>query len=187
MHTKHGLYLSPDGKKFSTRNGKTIKLEEVLDEAGQKAGNEAVGVGAIKYYDLLHGVASNIVFDWDKILSLEGNSGPYLQYAYARSRSVLAKSKSNYELRIMDYELNNEELSILRWIYRYPEVVVEAAKRFAPNLLCNFLYELAQRFNSFYNQCPILENNFRLKLTAVVGDTLRDGLNILGITAPDKM
>lgn len=187
MHTKHGLYLSPDGKKFSTRNGKTIKLEEVLDEAGQKAGNEAVGVGAIKYYDLLHGVQSNIVFDWDKILSLEGNSGPYLQYTFVRTLSVLRKSQIQNPKIQPNYEFNNEELSILRWIYRYPEMVVEAAKRFAPNLLCNFLYELAQRFNSFYNQCPILENNFRLNLTAVVGDTLRDGLNILGITAPDKM
>jgi len=86
-----------------------------------------------------------------------------------------------------NYELNNYELGVLRWIYRYPEVVIEAAKRFSPNLLCNFLYELAQRFNSFYNQCPILDNDFRLRLTTVVSDILRDGLNILGITAPDKM
>ena len=186
-HTKHGLYLSPDGKKFSTRKGKTIKLDEVLEEAVEKAKNESVGIGAIKYYDLLHGVQSNIVFDWDKILSLEGNSGPYLQYAYARSRSVLAKSNLNFEFRISNFELNEEELRVLRWLYRYPEVVVEAAKRFSPNLLCNFLYELAQRYNTFYNQCPILENEFRLILTKHVGDILRDGLNILGITALEKM
>jgi arginyl-tRNA synthetase len=187
VHTKHGLYLSPDGKKFSTRKGQTVKLEEVLDEAVEKAGNEAVGIGAIKYYDLLHGVASNIVFDWDKILSLEGNSGPYLQYTYARCRSVLAKSQTTNPKSQADYELNSEELSVLRWVYRYPEVIVEAAKRFSPNLLCNFIYELAQRFNSFYNQCPILENEFRLQLTKTVADILRDGLNILGITALEKM
>lgn len=187
VHTKHGLYLSPDGKKFSTRKGKTVKLEEVLDEAVEKAGNEAVGIGAIKYYDLLHGVQSNIIFDWDKILSLEGNSGVYLQYTFARAQSVLRKSQASNPKSQADYEFNNEELSVLRWIYRYPEAVVEAAKRFSPNLLCNFLYELAQRFNSFYNQCPILENNFRLNLTAVVADTLRDGLSILGITALEKM
>jgi arginyl-tRNA synthetase len=162
-------------------------LEEVLDEAVEKAGNEAVGIGAIKYYDLLHGVASNIVFDWDKILSLEGNSGPYLQYTYARCRSVLAKSQTTNPKSQADYELNSEELSVLRWVYRYPEVIVEAAKRFSPNLLCNFIYELAQRFNSFYNQCPILENEFRLQLTKTVADILRDGLNILGITALEKM
>lgn len=190
VHTKHGLYLAPNGRKFSTRGGNTVKLDEVLNEAIDRAkGIPEVGIGAIKYFDLLHGVQSNIVFDWDKILALQGNSGPYLQYTYARTQSVLAKSQfpiSNLQSN-SNFQFNNEELSILRWIYRFPEVVEEAASRYSPNLLCNFIYELAQRYNTFYNMHPILGNEFRLTLTKSVGDVLKKGLNLLGISAPEKM
>ena len=99
-HTKHGWYLGPDGKKFSTREGKTVKLEEVLQEAivrakklgcKDEATAKAVGVGAIKYYDLMRSVTTDVIFDWEKVMNLEGNSGPYLQYTYARAKSVLLK------------------------------------------------------------------------------------------------
>lgn len=83
--------------------------------------------------------------------------------------------------------INAEELAILRWVYRFPEVVEEAAGRYSPNLLCNFIYELAQRYNTFYNMHPILGNEFRLTLTKSVGDVLRKGLNLLGISAPERM
>ena len=217
IHTKHGLYLDTDGKKFATRKGKTIKLEEVLNEAierAKKLGNsdtptaQAVGIGAIKYFDLLHSVHSDIIFDWDKIMALDGNSGPYLQYTYARTRSVLAKANnapSDLPLKSSHWltsravrggrqgELYSEELAVLRWIYRYGEVVEEAATRYAPNLVCNFLYELAQRFNSFYNKCSILsaqyseQKEFRLAMTKSVGEVLKSGLNLLGIEALEHM
>lgn len=205
IHTAHGLYLAPDGKKFSTRKGKTIKLEEVLDEAIKRAeklgeGNSkamasAVGIGAIKYFDLMHAVGSNVVFDWDKMMNLEGNSGPYLQYTTARANSVLRKAKfpiSNFQFP-MNYQLINEEIIVLRTLIHYPEVVEEAAENFAPNLLCNYLYDLAQKYNHFYNSCPILTNsdqrvtNFRLTLTSGVGQVLKNGLKILGIETPERM
>lgn len=212
VHTKHGLYLDTDGKRFRTRKGKTIKLDEVLAEAIELAKKfnpdektaKSVGIGAVKYFDLSHNIQSDIIFDWDKIMALEGNSGPYLQYTYARTQSVLAKVQSSEFMvnrsssmnnELTNYELNSEELSILRWIYRFPEVIEEAAGRFAPNLLCNFLYELAQRFNTFYNKHSILEpesgrveeREFRLAMTARVGEVLKKGLNLLGIEAPEKM
>ena len=204
VHTAHGLYLAPDGKKFSTRKGKTIKLEEVLDEAvkrAEKLGNSSkvakeVGIGAIKYFDLMHSVKSDVVFDWDKMMNLEGNSGPYLQYTVARCNSVIAKSdnqKVGNSLITDDWKPVTEELSILRCLAHFPEVIEEAANNFAPNLLCNYLYDLAQKYNHLYNSCPILNNsdkdvtNFRLALTSGVAQVIKNGLKILGIQTPQKM
>ena len=198
IHTKHGLYLAPDGKKFSTRKGKTIKLDEVLTEAierAKKMGSEdeenakKVGIGAIKYFDLMHSVQSNVVFDWEKIMNMEGNSGPYLQYTVARTNSVLAKARiSNLEFGI--WNLNDEELSVLRSLIRFSEIVSNAAKNYSPNLLCNYLYDLASKYNAFYNKNRVLESNneeFRLKLTSATGQVLKNGLKLLGIDAPEKM
>ncbi|TSC86748.1 MAG: arginyl-tRNA synthetase [Microgenomates group bacterium Gr01-1014_16] len=202
VHTKHGLYLDTDGKKFATREGKSIKLEEVLQEAikrAKKLGCEddetakAVGIGAIKYFDLSHNVQSDIVFDWEKVMALEGNSGPYLQYTFARTQSVLAKVQGSMFNVQSTYKFNPEEMAILRWIYRFEEVVEEAAERFAPNLLCNFLFELAQRYNTFYNKHSILQaestssRELRLLITEAVGKVLKTGLGLLGIEAPDRM
>lgn len=192
IHVSHGLYLAPDGKKFSTRGGNTARLEDILKEAIHRAKDSVeVGVGALKYFDLLHSLQGNIVFDWEKLMALQGNSGPYLQYTYARIMSVRAKgqglSAKDLAPSTQHLALNAEELSILRWIYRFPEVVIEATGRHSPNLLCNFLYELAQRFNTFYNKRPILKNEFRLLLTQSVGEVLKKGLDILGIATPEKM
>jgi arginyl-tRNA synthetase len=203
IHTKHGLYLASNGKKFSTRVGNTVKLDEVLKEAiirAKKLGcndddtARKVGIGAIKYFDLSHSIQNNIIFDWDKILALQGNSGPYLQYTYARIQSVLAKSGSQM-LKSNVLSLNPEELAVLRHIYKFSEVVETAAGRYSPNLLCNFLYELAQRYNTFYNMHSILDpesksandREFRLVMSVKVGEVLKKGLNLLGIEAPEKM
>lgn len=206
VHTKHGLYLNPDGKKFSTRKGDTVKLREVLNEAVEKAkqlgsGDEktaqAVGIGAIKYFDLSHNVQSDIIFDWDKIMALDGNSGPYLQYTHARIHSVIEKSGLDIvalQDTVGNFEsLTPEEMKLLRYVYRFGEAVEEAAVRFSPNLLTNYLYELASRYNAFYNQHSILSaansevKNFRLVLSAAVGQVIRNGLRILGITALEQM
>jgi arginyl-tRNA synthetase len=201
VHTSHGLYLGPDGKKFSTRHGKTIKLEEVLNEAivrAKKLGNDKidaareVGIGAIKYFDLMHSVESNVVFDWDKMMNLEGNSGPYLQYTVARCNSVLSKAggdkKSITEAKKPD--LDESELAILRSLIKFSDVLETSAESFAPNLLCNYLYELASKYNSFYNKDKIIgseKEEFRLALTFSVGQVLKNGLKILGIETPEKM
>lgn len=205
VHTAHGLYLAPDGKKFSTRHGKTVKLEEVLDEAiaraeklgdgESKATARQVGIGAIKYFDLMHAVGSNVIFDWEKMMNLEGNSGPYLQYTVARCNSVLAKA-SNYKFQdpnkfqIINLNLENEETSVLRTLVHFPEVVEGAAENFAPNLLCNYLYDLAQKYNHLYNSLKIIGSeaeNFRLALTFGVEQVLKNGLKILGIETPERM
>jgi arginyl-tRNA synthetase len=227
VHTAHGLYLAPDGKKFSTRKGKTIKLEEVLDEAIRRAtrlmeksgilrgrwvddrqieeintrqndlvsGNlsrdtVAVGIGAIKYFDLMHSVQSNVVFEWDKIMNMEGNSGPYLQYTIARTNSVLAKKSASQGEALQAANLSNEELLVLRALVRFAEVIESAAKSYSPNLLCNYLYDLAQKYNAFYNKDKIIggENEeFRLALTVGTGRVLKNGLKILGIETPERM
>jgi arginyl-tRNA synthetase len=198
VHTAHGLYLAADGKKFSTRKGKTVKLEEVLDEAikrAKKLGNSGekvakeVGIGAIKYFDLMHSVQSNVIFEWDKIMNMEGNSGPYLQYTVARTNSVLAKAEAKDEkLNVTD--LNAEEGTVLRSLIRFPETIESAALLYSPNLLCNYLYDLAQKYNGFYNKHKIIgsENeNFRLALTFGVGQVLKNGLKLLGIETPERM
>lgn len=218
VHVAHGLYRWKEGK-FSTRKGMTIRLEEVLNEAIQKARKIAqeagiskdlfeeerekvtkkVGIGAVKYNDLKQGSEQDIIFDWEKILSLEGNSGPYLQYTYARAKSVLRKAKTkpfgleSFKPEGFKIKMNEEELVILRTIYQFPEVVLEAAKNFAPNLICNFLFDLAQKFNTFYNRWPIIkaekkeEQEFRLLLTASVAQILGNGLTLLGIETLEKM
>ncbi len=201
VHTRHGLYRFEHGK-MSTRKGQTVKLEKVLLEAinrAEKLGSEetskAVGIGAIKYFDLKHDVQSDIVFDWEKMFSLEGESGPYLQYTYARAKSVLKKATgteddSNGELPA---NIAKEELSLLRYLYRFPEVVEIAAKTYSPNLMCSYLYELAKRFNNLYNNLPIIladspqSKNFRLSLTTATSIVLQNGLTLLGIEALERM
>jgi arginyl-tRNA synthetase len=207
-HVGHGLYRFKEGK-MSTRKGKTINLEEILDMSIQKAKDIVgvsetsrglkdieindltlkVGIGAIKYFDLMHQPASDIIFDWEKIFVLEGNSAPYLQYTHARTNSVLEKVRFKKEKDI-DIKLNDEEISVLRALIKFSDSIVSAAKSYSPNLLCNYLFSLAQKYNTFYNKHKIIggENeNFRLLLTKSVGQVLKNGLSLLGIESPSKM
>ena len=231
-HLSHGMVRLPEGK-MSSRTGKVLTGEWLLDEVkkmvlkrmesstvefspGERESTaDKIAVGAVKYALLKAGIGHDVIFDFGKSVSLEGNSGPYLQYTYARTQSVLqkseirnpclagrqAKSETISKSEIRNYKLNNEELTILRWIYRFPEVVMEAARQYAPNLMCTFLYELAQRYNSFYNKHRIInlskinqqsainnqQSSFRLLLTAAVGQVLKNGLTLLGIQTPEKM
>lgn len=209
VHTAHGLYLAPDGKKFSTRKGKTVKLEEVLIEAierakklqkGRSASAEAtarqVGIGAIKYFDLSHQPTSDITFDWEKMMAMEGNSGPYLQYTVARTNSVLAKASvlQGVTLQVLQvlqgYTLQYEEVAILRKLAQFQEIIINAAKTYSPNILCNYLYDLASKFNTFYNKHRIIGGTnyeLRVMITKGVGQVLKNGLNLLGISAPERM
>jgi arginyl-tRNA synthetase len=192
---------------MSTRRGQTVELEEVLNEAIVRAqaiieksetgrgltGSEkedvakAVGIGAIKYFDLMHHPRTDIIFDWEKIFVLEGNSAPYLQYTLARANSVLAKGKEGSSKA---GKLNNEEMVTLRSLAQFSEIIVTAAKSYSPNILANYLFNLAQKYNNFYNQHRIIggENqDFRFALTSGVRQVLKNGLTLLGIETPERM
>ncbi|AKM83273.1 arginine--tRNA ligase [Candidatus Woesebacteria bacterium RIFOXYC1_FULL_31_51] len=199
IHLGHGLYRFKEGK-MSTRKGNVIWMEDVLKEAIEKATklgskgkiSKIVAIGALKYNDLKRDPKTEIVFDWNEILNMNGNSGPYLQYTFARTRSVLFKSKSIN--KVYDaVNINSEEEAILRAIVHFPEVILISSSNYAPNLLCNYLFELASKFNTFYNKHSILTNenesvtSFRLNLTKSVGQIIKNGLNILGIEAPERM
>ena len=203
IHVGHGLFLL-DGKKMSTRAGKTVKLDEVLVEAierakklGQKEDKseypektaKQVGIGAIKYFDLSHHPLTNINFDWDSMFAMDGNSSPYIQYTYARINSVVTKAeavKSNINVG----DLNDEELLILRKLSQFQEIIVAAGKTYSPNILCNYLYDLASKFNTLYNKHKIIgskNEEFRLLLAKGTGQVLKNGLKLLGIESPEKM
>ena len=215
VHVYHGLIRMASGK-LSTRRGQTIHLEAVLTEAIKRARDiiektkterkfaekekgevaRAVGIGAVKYSDLKQNPQTDIIFDWKGIFSLEGDSGPYLQYTYARMQSVLAKSKVSLArgglVKLELVKLESEELALLRLIYRFPEVVEQAAVHFAPNILCSFLFDLAQKYNLFYNKHSILQSDkdvreMRLAITAATSQVLKNGLNLLGIEVLERM
>ena len=205
IHVGHGLYML-DGKKMSTRAGKTVKLEDVLEEAierakklGQKEDKPAyaeatarqVGIGAIKYFDLSHHPMTNINFDWDSMFAMDGNSSPYIQYTIARCNSVVLKGETfKNELRLQGLTLQDEESSVLRKLSQFQEIIVTATKSYSPNILCNYLYELASKFNTLYNAEKIIggENEeFKILLTKSTAQVLKNGLKLLGIEAPEKM
>jgi len=214
VHVAHGLIRWAHGK-FSTRKGETIHLEEILKEAikraekiieqSQTAKNiskkekqeiaRQVGIGAIKYNDLSRHYSKDVIFDWDNVFSLEGNSGPYLQYTAVRCQSVLQKAGASRELNFVPVlgQLKKEEETILRTIRRFPEIVQEVAAKFSPNLICNLAFDLAQKYNIFYEKCPILGaktdevKEFRLALTEATRQVLKNSLELLGISIPQKM
>jgi arginyl-tRNA synthetase len=197
-----------DGKKFyemSGRKGWGVKIDDFIDfvdkELHEKYGDfeyaREVRNGAIKVQMLKTNTFQDLVFDLDEALDTKGYSGPYMQYAYVRSHSVSAKSDDTALLQnknlIDTYIPNSDEGALLRWLCRFPEIVQKSAEEFAPNLLSDFLFELAKRYNSFYNNVNILKTvetdakAFRLQLNAAVGIVIKNGLNILGISSPEKM
>lgn len=201
VHVRHGLYRFKDGK-MATRKGNVIWLEDVIQEAVDRATalakNESVkssviALGALKWNDLKSEPTRDIIFDWDEILSMKGNSGPYVQYAAVRAKSILAKTTLSFEEALEDIAFNAEELAVIKHLDRFGETVEKAAAEFLPHHVALFLLELAQRFNLFYNQHPILEaktpqlQRARLQLTFAVHNTLVYGLQLLGIETPETM
>lgn len=199
-HLPHGMVRLPSGK-MSSRSGNIITGEWLLDEAKRLLNSkfpemteevlEKVAVGAVKYALLKSSIGHDIEFNFEESINIQGNSGPYLQYTFARTQSVLAKVQDKFEApRPGLAKLEGEEISLLRALNKFPEVVGEAAGKFAPNILCNYLFDLAQKFNLFYQKCKIIgseQESFRLELTEGVGQILKSGLNLLGIQAPEKM
>lgn len=215
VHVGHGHYRFED-KKMSTRKGNVIWLQDVLEEAFVRVKKAAdgriddhtawqVAIGAIKWQDLRREAQKSIVFDYDEMLSLDGNSGPYLQYTWVRANSVLKKAgdialqiKTQKDSKVIisdDLILSSAELDIFRLLYQYCEIVRYSTETYQPHHLCTYLYQLAQSFNSFYNQHQILPANeawdsshlVKLYLTMGVSDVLQQGLQLLGISTVERM
>lgn len=208
-HVDFGFMSLPEGA-ISTRKGTTISLQNLIDEANARAlaiiqeknpelkdkesVAKQVGLAAIKYFDLSHNRKTEIVFTWDQALSFEGNTGPYLQYAHARIHGILRKAGQNEEFK-RDVEITPHELDmvVLRKLLKFEETLQYVLEDYTPNLLCNYLFELAQNFNTFYQTVPVLQEgdvelrNFRLALIKATAQVLNNGLYLLGISAPEEM
>lgn len=206
-HVKFGFVRLPEGK-MSTRAGRVVFLDDVLDEAVRRARvtveaknpdlseeeksgiAEVVGIGALKYFDLSHDRKHDIVFDWDRMLQLTGDSGPYLQYSHVRAVQLLAKADEDAEQPVSS--VPNELEGIVRILARFPVMVERAAKQYAPHILAQYLNQLAAEFHSFYEHFPVLtaqdeDRAVRLAIVRRVASTLKRGLSLLGIQAPDRM
>lgn len=208
-HAPFGTMLGEDGKPFKTRTGGVVKLEELLDEAEERAFKlvteknpdlpeehrkviaHGVGIGAVKYTDLSKDRTSDYVFSFDKMLSLDGNTAPYLQYAYARIRSIFRKASTDRELTAINLG-TPFELGLARHILRLGEVLESVARELRPHILCNYLYDLAIRFSGFYENCPVIQSqeplrSSRLTLCELTARTMALGLDLLGIEHPEQM
>jgi arginyl-tRNA synthetase len=214
VHVGHGLYRFKDGK-MSTRKGNVIWLEDVLKEAVQKAEKLAdpkremdaeslqkIAFGALKWSDLKRNTSLDLTFDWDAIMTMQGNSGPYLQYTFVRCNSILKKAKNISSPKPFDtlstslidqkLQITPSERDLLRNLYTYSEVVEKAALEYAPHHLTTYLFALAQSFNKFYGASKVVGSEaevlqLRLSLVKATSQILQKGLGILGIEVVEKM
>ncbi len=216
LHAGFGMILGEDKTPFKTREGGTVKLTDLLDEAQERARalaaevspemdaakldevGRVLGIGAVKYADLSSNRASDYVFSWDKAVALNGNSAVYLEYAYVRTRSI-ARRAAEKGVTFDDNTnivLNEEaEVELAKTILRFGEAIDGALEEYHPHLLCDYLYELAGKFAAFYRDCPVLKDpapapaiqSSRLALTALTGDVLQRGLSLLGIETLEAM
>lgn len=182
-HISHGTLRLTTGK-MSSRTGQVILAEDLIENIKEKVkGDEQIAVAAIKYMILRQSIGNDIIFDFEKSVSTEGDSGVYLQYAHARACSVLDKAE-----KVERVEGDKDELHELeRLLYRFPEIVERAGKDYAPNYITTYLTELASSFNNFYAHNPIIGNNYRLAITKAFQTVMKNGLSILGIAAPERM
>lgn len=193
-HLTHGTIKLQGGVKMSSRLGNGVLALDVL-EAARAANMQTTGredeqavLGAIKYAFLKQRIGADIIYDADESVSLQGNSGPYLQYAHARARSILAKSEGIQASALQDLEV--DERTLVRKISEYPEIVERSVAELLPHHICTYLYELAQTFNRFYEKNRVVgdpREASRLWLVERYAATLKDGLELLGITAPERM
>lgn len=208
VHIPYGL-VSLEGAKLSTRSGNIIYAEDILLEAIDKVKQiiltknpdlenkdetaKMVGVGAIIFHDLYNQRIKDVSFKWDKVLNFDGETGPYVQYTYCRCASIL-RSVSYDENAAIDYNqlLDEEAITLLKEINRFPQVVLDAAEKYEPSVVARFAMDVAQAFSRFYNACRVNvedENirNARVKLVSLTKTTLRDALDLLGISCPEQM
>ncbi len=212
-HCPFGMMLGSDGKPFKTRTGGTVKLADLLDEAIERAHKliaerdselteqerldvaHKVGIGAVKYADLSKNRTTDYIFNWDTMLSFEGNTAPYLQYAYTRVKSIFRKSAIDQNQLNSEILLNAPQEKVLAVkLVQFVESLKQLSHEATPHVLCSYLYELASGFMTFYEACPILKDdveesvrNSRLMLAALTAATLQKGLELLGIDTMEKM
>ncbi|KAF7598084.1 MAG: arginine--tRNA ligase [Candidatus Dactylopiibacterium carminicum] len=208
-HVGFGVMLGDDGKPFKTRSGGTVKLAELLEEAELRAFAlvseknpdmaeverhkiaRAVGIGAVKYADLSKNRNSDYVFSWDSMLAFEGNTAPYLQYAYTRIAGVFRRAEGwNEQAPIVLMEEAERQLALA--LARFAEALQAVSRETMPHFLCAYLYELAGQFMRFYEACPVLKSegalrDSRLRLCRLTADTLHTGLDLLGIDVLEAM
>jgi arginyl-tRNA synthetase len=214
VHVPFGVITTPDGQPLSTKKGNMVYLEALLDDAVARARAlvdaksadlppeeraaiaEAVGIGAVIYNDLYQDPRRNITLDWDRMLSIEGNSAAYLQYSHARCRSILRRAADEgVALAEADLTLltHPSEQRLIRHLARLPEALREAGARYAPFVIADWCYTTAREFGIFFEQCPVLRAETptlraaRLRLVAATANALRNGLALLGIQAPERM
>jgi len=209
IHSEHGLYLGKDGKKFATRKGKTVLLDDILEKTKTLTAREIkkrfpkikkedlneralkVAIAAIFYGDLKNNKKNDIVFDLKKFTSFDGNTGPYILYTYARAGSILKKAdrreiKSKFNIP----DLEEKELELVKKLYQFSEVIVDSFIHLNPSMIANYCYQVCQKFNEFYQSCPVIKSEssmFRLALVESTRQILRNALHLLGIGVLEEM
>jgi arginyl-tRNA synthetase len=209
-HITHGSILGEDRKLMKTRSGENVPLRELLDEACKRARKiieeknpdlseadkvdiaQKIGIGAVKYADLSQYRMTDYVFSWDRMLSLQGNTAPYLQNAYVRIRSIFRRSGEPAPKIDKLVLRDRSEINLAKRICQFAEIVPQVLNDFRPNILANYLFELANSFHTFYEACPVLKSDepvrgSRLALCDLSGRVLQRGLDLLGIKVPEKM
>ncbi|MEM6426625.1 MAG: arginine--tRNA ligase, partial [Cyanobacteria bacterium P01_D01_bin.128] len=216
-HVPFGVVQGEDGKKFKTRSGETVRLKDLLDEAVTRARtdleqriteedrdepaafiqevSEKVGIGAVKYADLSQNRTSNYIFSYDKMLALQGNTAPYMLYAYVRVQGISRKGGIDFKhlgANAAMHLTEAAELTLAKHILQLDELLDEVAADLLPNRLCQYLFELSQKFNQFYDRCSVLQaeepqRTSRLMLCDVTARTLKLGLSLLGIEVLERM
>ncbi|ASW81547.1 MAG: arginine--tRNA ligase [Vibrio anguillarum] len=211
-HHAFGMMLGKDGRPFKTRAGGTVRLADLLDEAQERAAKliesknpdldaaekaniaNTVAMAAVKYADLSKHRTTDYVFDWDNMLAFEGNTAPYMQYAYTRVASIFAKAGVSMDNLTGEIKVTQEkEKALIAKLLQFEEAVQAVAREGQPHIMCSYLFELAGQFSSFYEACPILVaedesvKQSRLKLAALTAKTIRQGLSLLGIDTLERM
>ncbi len=216
-HVPFGFVQGEDGKKFKTRSGETVKLQDLLDEASDRARtdletrlqeegrqetedfithvSQVVGISAVKYADLSQNRTSNYIFSFDKMLALNGNTAPYMLYAYVRVQGISRKGQIDFEnlganAKILLQE--ETEFALAKHLLQLDEIIDQVGQDLFPNRLCQYLFELSQKFNQFYDRCPVLQaeaplRTSRLALSDLTARTLKLGLSLLGIPTLERM
>ena len=212
-HVYFGSILGEDGKPLKTRDGTPVKLSALLDEAEERALAvvtekspelpaetrkqiaRAVGIGAVKYADLSQNRTTDYLFSWPKMLAMNGNTAPYMQYAYVRVQSIFRKNAlaGSTQVALQSINLSHPaELDLAKQILRFPETLQAVADDDKPNWLTSYLYDLAGKFSVFYDNCPVLQSeeptrSSRLTLCRLTADVMKRGLNLLGIDVIEQM
>ncbi|WP_075185774.1 arginine--tRNA ligase [Teredinibacter haidensis] len=212
-HHPFGTMMGADGKPFKTRSGGTVKLADLLDEAIERAAKvvrdknpdldegeargvaRKVGIGAVKYADLSKTRTNDYIFNWEAMLAFEGNTGPYMQYAYTRIFSVFRKANIDMQSFTAELDLREpQEKALALKALQFDEALEQVGNEAMPHILCTYLYDLASLFMTFYEACPILKSdvapdtrNSRLQLSKAVAETLKKGLELLGIETMERM